>query len=333
MMAGKKCLIGGLVILLVICSSAACTQKEAAKDANKPLKDKKPAEETKMETGVVKFINLEGGFYGIVGDTGQKYDPSNLPDKFKKDGMKVRFTAKEKKGAVSFRMWGKIVELTKIEEAGKGKSMPVKLQWLGHASFKIDYNDVTLYIDPWKIKDAAHNASIVLVSHSHYDHYSADDIARVSKPDTKLVGPNDVIQKQGKGQDVKPGQTIDISGLKITAVPSYNNTKQFHQKSNNWVGFVIEAGKTRIYYAGDTDLTSEMKELKDIDLALLPIGGTYTMDWKDAVEAVKNFKPKQAVPYHWGDIIGSKQDADQFSIKAACKVTVMKPGQTLTLAE
>ena len=333
MIANKNCLIWGIVILFSICCSAACAQKETSKDINKPVKEKKLAEETKMETGVVKFINLEGGFFGIVGDSGQKYDPLNLPDKFKKDDIKVRFEAKEKKGAVSFHMWGKIVELTKIEEAGKGKTMAVKLQWLGHASFKIDYNDVTIYIDPWKIKEAAHNATIVLVSHSHYDHYSADDIAKVSKGDTKLVGPNDIIQKQGKGQAIKSGQTIEISGLKITAVPSYNNTKQFHPKSNNWVGFVIEAGKMRIYYAGDTDMTNEMKALKNIDLALLPIGGTYTMDWKDAVEAVKSFKPKQAVPYHWGDIVGSKTDAEQFSIKAACKVTVMKPGETITLGE
>jgi len=213
----------------------------------------------------------------------------------------------------------------------KEKAMSVKLQWFGHASFKISSGSDVIYIDPWKLKDTPHDATLVLVSHSHYDHYSAEDIAKVSGMTTKLVAAEDVIQKQGKGQTLKPGQSIDVNGIKITGIPAYNPAKQFHPKSNNWLGFVIEIAGKRIYYAGDTDLTDEMKALKNIDLALLPAGGTYTMNAAEAAEATRQFKPKQAIPYHWGDIVGSQADADNFKKLAACKVTVLKPGESITI--
>ncbi len=138
-------------------------------------------------------------------------------------------------------------------QKGKENTMPVQLQWFGHASFKISSGSDVIYIDPWKLKNAPHDATIVLVSHSHYDHYSAEDIAKVSGTTTKFIAAADVVQKQGKGQTLKPGQSIDINGIKITGVPAYNITKQFHPKSNNWLGFVIEIAGKRIYYAGDTD--------------------------------------------------------------------------------
>ncbi len=213
----------------------------------------------------------------------------------------------------------------------KEETMTVKLQWLGHASFKITDANTVIYIDPWKLKDSPGDATLVLVSHSHFDHYSAGDVAKVSGRDTKLVASEDVISQEGKGQAMKPGQAIDIAGVKVTAVAAYNLEKQFHPKSNNWLGFIIEIAGKKIYYAGDTDLTPEMKALKDIDLALLPVGGTYTMNPAEAAEATKQFKPKMALPYHWGDIIGSQADADEFAKKAACEVSVLKPGQSLEL--
>ncbi len=209
--------------------------------------------------------------------------------------------------------------------------MSISLQWLGHASFRIRHDDTVIYIDPWKLKGSPKDATIVLVSHSHYDHYSAEDVARVSGPDTKLIAPVDVIGEYGNGQAIKPGQKIEIEGISISGVSAYNPNKQFHPKRNNWVGFVIEAGSKRIYYAGDTDLINEMKTLKDIDVALLPVGGTYTMNAKDAAEAIGHIKPKQAIPYHWGDIVGSRSDADQFAEIAQCEVTVMSPGETIII--
>jgi L-ascorbate metabolism protein UlaG (beta-lactamase superfamily) len=216
-------------------------------------------------------------------------------------------------------------------QKGKEKAMSVKLQWFGHASFKISSGSDVIYIDPWKLKDAPHDATIVLVSHIHGDHYSAEDIARVSGMTTKFISVEDVIQKQGKGQALKPGQSININGVKITGVPAYNPAKQFHPKSNNWLGFVVEIAGKRIYYAGDTDLTDEMKALKNIDLALLPAGGKYTMDANEAADATRQFKPKQAIPYHWGDIVGSQADAENFKKLAGCKVTVLKPGESVTV--
>ncbi|MGB7581447.1 MAG: MBL fold metallo-hydrolase [Sedimentisphaerales bacterium] len=216
-------------------------------------------------------------------------------------------------------------------QKGKENTMPVQLQWFGHASFKISSGSDVIYIDPWKLKDAPHDATIVLVSHSHYDHYSAEDIAKVSGMATKFVAAGDVIQKQGKGQTLKPGQSIDVNGIKITGVPAYNIVKEFHPRSNNWLGFVIEIAGKRIYYAGDTDATDEMKALKNIDLALLPVGGKYTMNATEAADATKQFKPRQAIPCHWGDIVGSQADADNFKKLAACKVTVLKPGESITV--
>lgn len=210
--------------------------------------------------------------------------------------------------------------------------MSISLQWLGHASFRINHDNTVIYIDPWKLKGSPKDATIILISHSHYDHYSAEDVARVSGPDTKLIAPADVVGEHGKGQIIKPGQKIEAGGISIIGVAAYNPVKQFHQKRNDWVGFVIEADSKRIYYAGDTDLINEMKALKDIDVALLPVGGTYTMNVKDAAEATGHIKPKQAIPYHWGDIVGSQSDADQFAKVAQCRVTVMSPGQTIDIS-
>jgi len=220
------------------------------------------------------------------------------------------------------------------QEKGKTEKevfMSVTLQWLGHASFKITKDDVTIYIDPWKLADSAHDATVVLVSHGHYDHYSASDVTKVSGPQTKFIASADVVGQHGKGQPLQPGQSVSVDDITITGVAAYNPAKQFHPKANNWLGFVIEIGDSRIYYAGDTDMTEEMKVLKGIDIALLPVGGTYTMNAAEAAEAVEHFKPVKAVPYHWGDIVGGRKDADNFAKKAKCEVTVLTPGETLSL--
>jgi L-ascorbate metabolism protein UlaG (beta-lactamase superfamily) len=227
--------------------------------------------------------------------------------------------------------FGRLQAQTPADPNGKEKTMAVKLQWFGHASFKITDANNVVYIDPWKLKDANHDATIVLVSHSHYDHLSAPDIAKVSGPDAKLVAAGDVIAAQGKGEVFKPGQTITVGDVNITGVPAYNLTKKFHPKSNDWLGFIVEIAGKRIYYAGDTDVTDEMKALTNIDLALLPVGETYTMDASEAADATKAFKPQKAVPYHWGDIVGSQADADKFAKKAACPVHVLQPGDVITL--
>ena len=209
--------------------------------------------------------------------------------------------------------------------------MGTTLQWLGHASFKICHEDQVIYIDPWKIKDAAHDATLVLVSHSHYDHYSPEDITKVSGPDTKLIASPDVTSQEKAGEPIVTGITIQLYGIFTQGVAEYNPQKQFHPKENNWTGFIIQLDSKRIYYAGDTDLTEEMKALDDIDVALLPVGGTYTMNAEDAAEATRHIKPKMSIPYHWGDIVGEQNDAEEFAKMAPSEVKILMPGQTINL--
>jgi L-ascorbate metabolism protein UlaG (beta-lactamase superfamily) len=214
------------------------------------------------------------------------------------------------------------------KETGKETAMSVNLKWLGHASFRISCGESVLYIDPWKLSSVQNDATVVLVSHGHYDHYSAEDIAKISGPETRLIGSSDVIEEEKRGEVLWPGKSISVGDVNVIGVAAYNPSKQFHPKSNNWLGFVIEIGGVRIYYAGDTDVTEEMKGLSDIDLALLPVGGTYTMDDEEAAAVVGHFKPRRAVPYHWGDIVGKRGDADRFSMEAECGVTILKPGDS-----
>jgi len=209
--------------------------------------------------------------------------------------------------------------------------MGMTLQWLGHASFKICDEDTVIYIDPWKLEDSPHDATHVLVSHGHYDHYSPEDVDGVSTPETKLFASADVVAKAKAGEVILPGLTIEFGNVKVSGVAAYNPDKQFHPKANNWVGFIIEVGSKRIYYAGDTDLTEEMKALSEIDIALLPVGGTYTMDAAEAAEATRHIKPKRAIPYHWGDIVGGRDDAEKFAGAAECKVQILSAGETIRL--
>lgn len=217
------------------------------------------------------------------------------------------------------------------EQSRKETDMGLSLKWLGHASFRISDANTVVYIDPWKLKDAPGDADFVLVSHSHHDHYSPEDIKKVVGDKTALIASNDVVVKEQAGQALMPGLTVELSGIRIQGVPAYNPNKQFHPKSNQWLGFVIEIGGKRIYYAGDTDITEEMKALSDIDVALLPVGGTYTMNASEAAEAAGHIKPELAIPYHWGDIVGGESDAKSFAEKAGCEVKVLKPGEAVSL--
>ena len=208
--------------------------------------------------------------------------------------------------------------------------MSVTVQWLNHASFKIT-NDLTIYIDPWKLPDAPHDASVVLVSHSHYDHFNQEDIEKVSAGDTQFLAPADVPFGLPNSRVIAPGGSLDLAGATVQAIAVYNPSKDFHPQVNSWVGFVIEIESKRIYYAGDTDLIAEMDALGRIDLALLPVGGIYTMNAGEAAAAVKRIKPACAIPYHWGDIVGSSSNAQHFAEQADCPVTLLRPGQSLTL--
>lgn len=170
-----------------------------------------------------------------------------------------------------------------------------------------------VYVDPYQLSAGEPKADLILVTHAHFDHLSSDDIAKIQGPDTVVIAPRDCASKlSGKVETISPGETKTVAGVKVEAVPAYNLHKEFHRKSSGWVGYVFTLDGVRVYHAGDTDFIPEMKSLKDIDIACLPIGGTYTMDWKEAVKAAEAIKAKLTIPMHYGAVVGSDQDAVNF---------------------
>jgi L-ascorbate metabolism protein UlaG (beta-lactamase superfamily) len=187
------------------------------------------------------------------------------------------------------------------------------IHWLGHASFRIEDNGRQLYIDPWKLSVESPPADLIFITHSHYDHCSPQDIEKIAKNSTIIVAPKDAAKSiKGNVVPVVPGQSYDVAGLKVQTIPSYNLNKHFHPKQNNWVGYhvTLSTGQ-RIYHSGDTDATPEMRKVV-CDIAFLPCGGKYTMDGKEAAAAANIFLPTAVIPMHWGDIVGSQSDAEEF---------------------
>jgi L-ascorbate metabolism protein UlaG (beta-lactamase superfamily) len=200
-----------------------------------------------------------------------------------------------------------------------------KIHWLGHAAFRIETKEsINIYIDPFKLKNADPKADIILITHDHFDHCSDEDIEKIYKPSTVIIGPKSVSsQPKQTVKNISAGQTIKEGDIKITAVASYNPSKEFHPKAAENVGYVLEIEGEKVYHAGDTDLIDEMKDIKT-DIALLPVGGTYTMDYEQALKAVETIKPKIAVPMHYGKIVGSVSDAQKFKEKCSCEVRILK---------
>ena len=203
--------------------------------------------------------------------------------------------------------------------------MKNRIHWLGHATILIE-GEKRIMVDPWKLK-AAEPVDLVLVTHDHFDHCSPDDVDAVRGPATEVVGPPDVAAKLGKGaKSISPGETMEVGGVSVEAIPAYNLNKQFHPRASRWVGYVVGLGAERIYVAGDTDHTPDMDEVQ-ADVALLPVGGTYTMTAAEAAAAANKIKPSLAIPIHFGDIVGSDSDAARFESLCEVPVKVLKPGE------
>ena len=181
-----------------------------------------------------------------------------------------------------------------------------------HSSIKIT-KGIIIYIDPFRINEEKHDADLILITHDHYDHYSPEDIKKVIKKDTIIVAPKTINELNNKENItfVEPNQTYNINGYKIDTIPAYNISKHFHPKENNWIGYIIEIDGLKYYVAGDTDITPENRQIK-CDVALIPIGGTYTMDYKEASELINIIKPKIAIPTHYGSIVGDITDGEKF---------------------
>ena len=191
------------------------------------------------------------------------------------------------------------------------------IEVLYHSSIKIS-KDKIIYIDPFKINKNYSDADIIFITHDHYDHYSEEDIDKVINENTTIVIPEDLLTRllrKGINKNsiitVKPNENYIVQGIKFETIPAYNINKTFHPKENNWVGYIIIIDSIRYYIAGDTDITEENKKVK-CDVAFVPVGGTYTMDFKEAAQLINEIKPKIAVPIHYGSIVGTEQDATNF---------------------
>ena len=198
------------------------------------------------------------------------------------------------------------------------------ITWLGHDGFLIKGDGKAIVIDPFQVKQCE-PADIILISHEHYDHCSPEDVKKIRKDSTVIVTEAQSAAKlSGDVRVVQPGDKLTVSGIPIEAVPSYNTNKSFHPKENGWLGFIVTVGGVRIYHAGDTDRIPEMGSFQ-VDIALLPVSGTYVMTAEEAVEAARMIKPKVVIPMHYGAIVGSADDAKRFSeaLQGTCEVVVL----------
>ena len=207
----------------------------------------------------------------------------------------------------------------------------VEIELLGHASFRLRYKDHIIYIDPYEIEQGQ-KGDLILITHEHYDHCSPSDIEKVSNDDTLIITTEKAARKlRGNIRITKPGDVIRLAEIVIESVMAYNKDKPFHPVGQG-VGFIITINNTRIYHTGDTDFIYEMKKIKDIDIAFLPVSGVYVMNADEAAEAVEYIRPKVAIPMHYGSIVGSLTEAEMFAEMAECEVKILstktcKPGE------
>lgn len=191
------------------------------------------------------------------------------------------------------------------------------IEVLCHSSIRINKEKV-IYIDPFKINKNYNDADIIFITHDHYDHYSEEDIDKVIKENTTIVISKDLLKKllkKGINKNAiivaEPNKEYETQGINFNTIPAYNINKKFHPKENNWLGYIITINNVKYYVAGDTDITDENRKVK-CDVAFVPVGGTYTMDFKEATRLINEIKPKIAVPIHYGSIVGTEQDARNF---------------------
>ncbi|HYP48335.1 MAG TPA: MBL fold metallo-hydrolase [Thermoleophilaceae bacterium] len=207
------------------------------------------------------------------------------------------------------------------------------VEWLGHSGFRITVGKAVIYIDPYRLADGAPAADLILVTHGHYDHFSPRDIERLSKPGTWLVGPAAVAERvSGQVVSIAPGEELErqlVPGVQVAAVAAYNTSKRdgdgrpFHPRDARWVGYELTVRGERLYHSGDTDVIPEMDGMTGVDVALRPVRGVYVMTAQEAAEAARRIQPRVAVPMHWGEHLGSEEDAREFAQRAPGDVRIL----------
>ena len=188
--------------------------------------------------------------------------------------------------------------------------------------------------DPFRMKEEPKDADYILITHDHMDHFSPEDLKKTAGENCILIVPQK-LEAQAKKEagfvkeirTVEPARSYEIEGLRFETVPAYNTLKPFHQRSAGWVGYILEADGQRIYVAGDTDAVKEARAVK-CDIAMVPVGGTFTMNAKKAAELVNEIRPAVAIPTHYGGIVGSREDAKEFAalVKEPIRVEIIMQG-------
>lgn len=188
---------------------------------------------------------------------------------------------------------------------------------LGHSSIKIT-GDRVIYIDPYNIKDEPKDADMIFITHTHYDHFSPEDIQKVRNQDTIIIVTDDGYTeclkmgfKEHQINKVEPNKRYQLHSMNFETVPAYNIKAQYHPKANNWVGYILEIRSASYYIAGDTDMNDDNVQV-ECDVAFVPVGGKYTMDAVEAAKFINEIQPRIAIPIHYGTIVGTKQDAERF---------------------
>ena len=185
-------------------------------------------------------------------------------------------------------------------------------------SIRIDANGTIIYVDPYQIDEEIHDADYIFITHDHYDHFSLESINKILQRETAFVVPIAMDKKVRKNTavginyPVEPGKAYEVNGLSFETVAMYNKLKPFHPKKSGWCGYIIDVSGTRIYIAGDIDDIDEAKAVK-CDIAMIPIGGFYTMNYKEGARLINNMKPKVAIPTHYGTAVGSPTDGESFA--------------------
>lgn len=186
------------------------------------------------------------------------------------------------------------------------------------SSIRIEGSKV-LYFDPFQVREAAHDADIIFITHEHYDHFEPESIVKVKKESSFLVAPESMKKKvlssaAAKEEQClfyKPNEVHKTGDIAIKTVPAYNIWKPFHPKGKRWLGYAVTMDNVCYYISGDTDVNEDIRKVR-CDVALVPIGGFYTMDKKQAAEYIANLEPKAVIPTHYGDIVGKKTDGMDF---------------------